>query len=55
MNPRDIINQSIEESAEYLEMCENPDEFLVWVLANKLSVMQGKMEYLEKVAAHVYK
>jgi hypothetical protein len=48
MTANDIINITKEHASEYLEMSDNPDEFISYILANELVRMYGHIEYLER-------
>ena len=48
MNARDVIKEVQENASEWLEMSENPAEFLAGVLAQKIVNLNSHIEYLER-------
>ena len=48
MNINDVINDTIDECYEYLEMSDDPSTYLMGLLANKIIKLNEQIEYLEK-------
>ncbi len=48
MNVNDVINETIDEAYEWLEMSEDPSNYLMGLLANKIIKLKDHIEYLEK-------
>lgn len=53
MTAEEVIRQVQENAQEYLEMVNNPAEFVAGILANKIISLMGHIEYLEKRLDHV--
>lgn len=49
MNAIQIIESAKEKAAEWIEIAEDPNEFLVWVLANKIEQQQKHIDFLERI------
>lgn len=48
MNVSDVINETIDEAYEWLEMSDDPSNYLMGLLANKIIKLKDQIEYLEK-------
>ncbi len=53
MTSQELIDQTIEQSYEWLEMSNDPTYLMVGILANKVIKLQDHIEYLEKRLQHV--
>ncbi len=52
MNANDVINITKDHASEWLEMHDNPDQFLCTVLANQIVKLVDHIEYLERRVAN---
>ena len=53
MTAQELIDDTIEKSAEWLEMTPYPSAMVARILANKIIKLQDHIEYLEKRLQHV--
>ncbi len=53
MTSQELIDQTIEQSYEWLEMSSDPTYLIVGILANKVIKLQDHIDYLEKRLEHV--
>jgi hypothetical protein len=53
MNAQELIDETIEQSYEWLEMSTDPTYLMVGILANKIIKLQDHIEYLEERLRHV--
>jgi hypothetical protein len=53
MTSQELINQTVENAYEWLEMTDEPAIFIAGILANKVIKLQDHIEYLEKRLQHV--
>jgi hypothetical protein len=49
MNAQGIIREVQESAQEYIEMAENPWEFISWVLAERLAQKTSQAEFQERI------
>jgi hypothetical protein len=49
MNAEELIRDVQKASQEYLEMAQDPWEFISWVLANKLAEKTHREAHLERI------
>lgn len=48
MNALEIITEVEKNYSEWIEMMDNPHEFIVGILANKIVKLEGHIQYLER-------
>jgi len=53
MNYQDVIRDAEEQAAEWLEMSQDPANFVAGFLAQKIVTLKSHIEYLEK-RIHAY-
>jgi hypothetical protein len=53
MTAEDVVREIYETYSEWIEMSENPQQFVVGVLANKIVDLQHYVDYLERRVNHV--
>jgi len=52
MNPQDVINETVEQAFEWLEMADDPAMMLAGILASKIIKLNDHINYLEKRLKH---